>query len=122
MRAHQRKDLGVEITKGAKVLTVFSSSHYCGGHNSAAAIMVADDKIKVVIVQPYQQQLDPPESEQLYMAVGSVDGKDDDDEKDVSDWGTTTPDVVSGTEDVTAKREFSFNSTDKLKLDEGAKK
>jgi diadenosine tetraphosphatase ApaH/serine/threonine PP2A family protein phosphatase len=28
VRAHQRKDLGVEITKGAKVLTVFSSSHY----------------------------------------------------------------------------------------------
>lgn len=27
VRAHQRKDLGVEITKGAKVLTCFSSSH-----------------------------------------------------------------------------------------------
>ncbi len=77
-------DLGVEITKGAKVLTVFSSSHYCGeastralcldlfcfkyvddfarigGHNSAAAVLVADDKIKVVIVQPYQQAADPP--------------------------------------------------------------
>lgn len=91
-----------------------------GGHNSAAAIMVADDKIKVVIVQPYQQQMDPPESEQLYMAVGSVDGKDEE-EKGVSGWGTTTPDVDdAGVEDAT-KREFSFSSTDKMKLNDNNK-
>eukprot|EP01091_Cochliopodium_minus_P014529 TRINITY_DN4946_c0_g1_i1.p1 TRINITY_DN4946_c0_g1~~TRINITY_DN4946_c0_g1_i1.p1 ORF type:complete len:775 (-),score=194.86 TRINITY_DN4946_c0_g1_i1:41-2365(-) len=53
IRAHQRKDLGVDIQKGAKVLTVFSSSHYCGGHNSAAAILISEERIKVMIVKPF---------------------------------------------------------------------
>ena len=68
-------------------------------------MLVADDKIKVVIVQPYQQTAEPPHTEQLYMAVGSL--KEEDGTK--REWGTTAPDVEDTSENGT-KREMSFTS------------
>jgi uncharacterized protein YheU (UPF0270 family) len=48
IRAHQPPDHGVEYAKRARILTVFSSSHYCGGYNNAAIVLASDDgKIRV---------------------------------------------------------------------------
>jgi diadenosine tetraphosphatase ApaH/serine/threonine PP2A family protein phosphatase len=46
IRAHQPPEMGIEYAKGARILTVFSSSHYCGD-NSAAVIMAARGELKV---------------------------------------------------------------------------
>ena len=51
IRAHQAPDLGYSYAKGAKVITIFSSSHYCGGHNSAAIALVADAQIRVMVTK-----------------------------------------------------------------------
>ncbi len=74
---------------------------------------MADDKIKVVIVQPYQQSADPPNMEQLYMAVGSVKG--DEDDRGTRDWGTTAPDARDEDEPG-SRREMAFNAQSKEKL------
>jgi hypothetical protein len=95
------------------VLVVFiCSSFVSGGHNSAAAVLVADDKIKVVIVQPYQQTAEPPNTEQLYMAVGSVKGEE---ERGTRDWGTTAPDVPV-VDDGGTRHQVSFTAASKEKL------
>lgn len=52
IRAHQPPKLGINIQKGAKLVTVFSSSHYCGGYNSAAGVLVADHRLRIMIVNP----------------------------------------------------------------------
>ena len=50
IRAHQPPSLGVSYAKSARVITVFSSSHYCGSYNSAAGVLVADNRIKVIVM------------------------------------------------------------------------
>ena len=52
IRAHQSPKLGVEIAKNATILTVFSSSHYCGAFNRAAAVLVHDHKLDVIVSNP----------------------------------------------------------------------
>lgn len=52
IRAHQSPKLGVDIAKNATILTVFSSSHYCGAFNRAAAVLVHDHKIDVIVSSP----------------------------------------------------------------------
>lgn len=48
LRAHQPPDKGIRYQAGAKVITVFSSSHYCGMNNSAALIVVSSDQLDIV--------------------------------------------------------------------------
>ena len=43
IRAHQEKVLGLKLSKSARVLTIFSSSNYQGGGNSAGCALVAPD-------------------------------------------------------------------------------
>ncbi|KNC50443.1 serine/threonine protein phosphatase [Thecamonas trahens ATCC 50062] len=50
VRAHQPPSLGVSYQKSARVITVFSSSHYCGSYNSAAGVLVADSAIRVIVM------------------------------------------------------------------------
>merc|ERR1712137_505952 len=47
IRAHQPPSRGIEYCKGARILTVFSSSHYCGEFNSAAIVLVNEGRIRV---------------------------------------------------------------------------
>ncbi|EGD78643.1 serine/threonine-protein phosphatase [Salpingoeca rosetta] len=48
LRAHQPPDKGIRYQAGAKVITVFSSSHYCGMNNSAALIVVSEQQLDIV--------------------------------------------------------------------------
>ena len=41
----------MHFTAQARVVTVFSSSHYCGGFNSAAVILVARNKLQVIVTE-----------------------------------------------------------------------
>eukprot|EP00056_Hartaetosiga_gracilis_P007744 m.111762 g.111762 ORF g.111762 m.111762 type:complete len:579 (-) comp12769_c0_seq2:26-1762(-) len=48
LRAHQPPNRGIRYQAGAKVITVFSSSHYCGMNNSAALVVVSRDQLDIV--------------------------------------------------------------------------
>jgi len=52
IRAHQSPKLGVDISKNAAILTVFSSSHYCGGYNRAASVLVHDHRLDIILSNP----------------------------------------------------------------------
>ena len=52
IRAHQSPKLGVDVAKNATILTIFSSSHYCGAFNRAAAVLVHDHKLDVIVSNP----------------------------------------------------------------------
>ena len=49
IRAHQPPKMGIKLQHSAKVLTVFSSSHYCGGNNKAACVLISDGKVHLMI-------------------------------------------------------------------------
>lgn len=51
VRAHQPPTLGVQLSRHARVITIFSSSHYCGGFNSAAALLVARKRLQIIVSQ-----------------------------------------------------------------------
>uniref|UniRef100_A0A6B2L7R6 Serine/threonine-protein phosphatase n=1 Tax=Arcella intermedia TaxID=1963864 RepID=A0A6B2L7R6_9EUKA len=69
IRAHQPPKLGIHISKTARVITVFSSSHYCGQYNSAAVVFVNEGTIKMartsVIMHPNPNPNLSPSSETL---------------------------------------------------------
>jgi len=49
VRAHQYKvHLGFQVQKGARLVTVFSSSAYCGARNEASCVLVADGKLRMM--------------------------------------------------------------------------
>ncbi|KAH3743470.1 serine/threonine-protein phosphatase [Pelomyxa schiedti] len=54
IRAHQFPKLGIQLSKGATTLTVFSSSHY--DNNLAAAVLVYDHKLSFIIIDGAQYQ------------------------------------------------------------------
>ena len=49
IRAHQPPELGIKVQHSAQVLTVFSSSHYCGGNNRAAIVLISDGKLHLLV-------------------------------------------------------------------------
>ena len=51
IRAHQPPDHGIEYSKSARIITVFSSSHYCGGYNSAAIVLVNEGRLRVATTE-----------------------------------------------------------------------
>jgi diadenosine tetraphosphatase ApaH/serine/threonine PP2A family protein phosphatase len=49
IRAHQPPRLGVDMRHSGKVITLFSSSHYCGANNAAAAALISNRSIRIVL-------------------------------------------------------------------------
>eukprot|EP00668_Euglena_longa_P038682 GGOE01049735.1.p1 GENE.GGOE01049735.1~~GGOE01049735.1.p1 ORF type:complete len:870 (-),score=284.69 GGOE01049735.1:7-2616(-) len=50
VRAHEAKQAGVRLCKGGRVLTVFTTSAYCGGSNGAGAAYVAQGVVRMISV------------------------------------------------------------------------
>ncbi|XP_074596477.1 uncharacterized protein LOC141851628 [Brevipalpus obovatus] len=48
IRAHEVIPPGYRFHMGGKVITIFSSSHYCGGMNESACIFVESEKLRVL--------------------------------------------------------------------------
>ncbi|EDQ85165.1 uncharacterized protein MONBRDRAFT_34386 [Monosiga brevicollis MX1] len=62
LRAHQPPDKGIRYQTGARVVTVFSSSRYCGLSNSAALIVISKSSMDIVTTGPTDEVTERPGS------------------------------------------------------------
>ena len=51
IRAHENVDQGYKYTSEDRVLTIFSSSNYCGKNNSTSCAVIRDKKLQIVILK-----------------------------------------------------------------------
>ena len=57
MTPFQNFHLSVRIVSPARVITVFSSSHYCGGYNAAAVILIDKRRLQVSLFKAKKKNI-----------------------------------------------------------------
>ena len=62
MRAHQFFSFGVNISKGGKVITLFSSSNYCDTESCAGCALVGSDHKIQLLMKEHSANKDDPKS------------------------------------------------------------
>jgi len=73
IRAHQPPKNGIEYCKAARIITVFSSSHYCGGFNSAAIVLVNEGRLRVATTKPAVQPEEEGSDSELEDVIAEED-------------------------------------------------
>uniref|UniRef100_A0A7S1J1G0 Serine/threonine-protein phosphatase n=1 Tax=Eutreptiella gymnastica TaxID=73025 RepID=A0A7S1J1G0_9EUGL len=76
VRAHEVKQEGLRVSKSARVITVFTSSMYCGGSNGAAAVFLANRKVRFVTHKASKKQSAPPQRSGSASSSSSTDWMD----------------------------------------------
>eukprot|EP01004_Peranema_trichophorum_P008637 NODE_738_length_2403_cov_48.513158_g631_i0.p1 GENE.NODE_738_length_2403_cov_48.513158_g631_i0~~NODE_738_length_2403_cov_48.513158_g631_i0.p1 ORF type:complete len:707 (-),score=142.86 NODE_738_length_2403_cov_48.513158_g631_i0:196-2316(-) len=81
IRAHEVKQEGLRVCKSAQVITVFTSSQYCGGENGSAAVYIDRGKLRFITHipngsrQPYVpgpiSQRRPPSGNQIKQSASA---------------------------------------------------
>eukprot|EP01065_Artemidia_motanka_P038588 TRINITY_DN47443_c0_g1_i1.p1 TRINITY_DN47443_c0_g1~~TRINITY_DN47443_c0_g1_i1.p1 ORF type:complete len:546 (+),score=103.86 TRINITY_DN47443_c0_g1_i1:73-1710(+) len=89
IRGHQEKAAGIELSMKGRVLTVFSSSGYCGHRNGAGVAFVSSDGTVRLVTKPTEEPFHAgpctPEPRHQVCAASHSD-RSNEDEAAASDW------------------------------------